>query len=1392
MRSGSAVELNDRAEDQGGDGGGGGGGGRGTGVGPGVGEVKGAGVDAGDGTGVDRGVEQKLGPVQVRLERTVSGIVSLMRERGELERRTTEELERLRGEAERRFDRSTVVAQRERDNRLARAREAEKRDRGGVESRLGGSIREVEGKLAKALSELDAAASEKRERIEKEHSEASWLCETVAESDLKQAEARRTALEERAGVRFRELDGLRERAVAVGEDLLLRGVGDALDEARAEAAGGAAPEPPSDEEIDGADEEVAKPRAEHRSLDATPRPRGPRTAADRLLLLAVSERKRAEGLVERMGSSVPAKVSRGAGFWVLAVALVLVGAGGGFAAEGFAGWVLVVVGAVVGAGLAVGVRMGIGGVADRRGRVVAEEIGSALGRAGRAVEAAREEAVRERAATEERVRRGKDQELASLSEQRERRLARLEESVSSRRLKIEMPMRDRLSELSAERERLLGEVRSRFEAAEREALEGFEEQTVEARRERDEALSAAERAYEEERSSFAERWSREARELSAEAGSLEAMGREHAAPWGDGVWDGWVPGEDRPEAAAVAAMGMELSELEGGDVGSDAFAWPGGASGYRLPMPLEMPTLGSLFIEAGGADREAGIRLAQNAVLRLLTAYPPGKVRFTFVDPVGLGQSFAAFMHLADHEEQLVGGRIWTEPRHIEQRLLDLTEHMENVIQKYLRNEFPTIEAYNDRAGEIAEPYRVLVMADFPANISETAARRLASIASSGARCGVHMVIVADPDERVAKGVSVEDLKAPAMVVRRSGEGGGFRVAREALAERVLSETDPPEDALLTRLVNAVGERATDATRVQVPFEAVAPSEGERWSLSSADGVSVPLGRSGATRLQHLSLGSGTLQHALIAGKTGSGKSTLFHVLITSAALWYSPEELELYLVDFKKGVEFKTYAANGLPHARVVAIETDREFGLSVLQRVDEELKRRGERFRGAGAQSVSDFRAKTGEVVPRTLLIVDEFQELFTEDDRIAQEASLLLDRLVRQGRAFGVHVILGSQTLGGAYSLNRTTMAQMNVRIALQCDEQDSYIILSEDNAAARLLERPGEAVYNDAGGRVEGNSVFQIVWLPSGKRDEAAAVAGELARSRGVDVAGAVVFEGNAPADVGANARLAADGPVAGVGDPVSLQLGEPTAIAPPLAVVLRRRGGSNVLMVGQREETANRLLVASAVSFAVERREDEGASLYVLDGTPDDLLDEASLRRVAPGLRVNVRVCDPRGLETVLAEIGAELDRREELGLVSESPVLVLVNGLQRFRDLRKSEDFSFSMSDDEGGEKADRLFARVLERGPEFGVHVVVWCDSNTSLERSFDRRTLREFDQRVLFQMSAMDSTALIDSPLASRLGPNRAILAQEEDASIRAFRPYGDAPAGWLAGHMRDGGEG
>ncbi|MFN9917839.1 MAG: FtsK/SpoIIIE domain-containing protein, partial [Pirellulaceae bacterium] len=209
------------------------------------------------------------------------------------------------------------------------------------------------------------------------------------------------------------------------------------------------------------------------------------------------------------------------------------------------------------------------------------------------------------------------------------------------------------------------------------------------------------------------------------------------------------------------------------------------------------------------------------------------------------------------------------------------------------------------------------------------------------------------------------------------------------------------------------------------------------------------------------------------------GKSSLLHTLITSAALKYSPAQLRMVLLDFKKGVEFQVYAQARLPHAEIIGIESRREFGLSALEYLDRVMQRRGELFREAGVQDLPSWaRKRPGQPLPRLLVIVDEFQELFIEDDKLTQQAALLLDRIVRQGRSFGIHMVMASQSIGGAYSLPRTTLTQMAVRIALQCDNADAMTILHEDNLAATRLRHSGQAIYNEAGGRVESNQPFQV--------------------------------------------------------------------------------------------------------------------------------------------------------------------------------------------------------------------------------------------------------------------------------------------------------------------------
>jgi hypothetical protein len=156
----------------------------------------------------------------------------------------------------------------------------------------------------------------------------------------------------------------------------------------------------------------------------------------------------------------------------------------------------------------------------------------------------------------------------------------------------------------------------------------------------------------------------------------------------------------------------------------------------------------------------------------------------------------------------------------------------------------------------------------------------------------------------------------------------------------------------------------------------------------------------------------------------------------------------------------------------------------------------------------------------------------------------------------------------------------------------------------------------------------------------------------------------------------------------------------------------------------------------------------------------------------------------RDLAQVIAAVAEEVERRPKSNEVEGPETYLFINGLQRFRDLRREEDDfgSFSGSEEQKPSQAKQL-AAVLREGASLGVHVVVWCDTYNNASRAFDRQALREFELRVLFQMSAADSSNLIDSPQASRLGPHRAYFHSEEEGRLEKFRPYGVPPDSWLA---------
>src|SRR6185503_13327855 len=93
---------------------------------------------------------------------------------------------------------------------------------------------------------------------------------------------------------------------------------------------------------------------------------------------------------------------------------------------------------------------------------------------------------------------------------------------------------------------------------------------------------------------------------------------------------------------------------------------------------------------------------------------------------------------------------------------------------------------------------------------------------------------------------------------------------------------------------------------------------------------------------------------------------------------------------------------------------------------------------------------------------------------------------------------------------------------------------------------------------------------------------------------------------------------------------------------------------------------------------------------------------------------------------------------------------------------------------EEAGADTGAQFNEIITEGSSLGIHLLLTVDTFNNVNRSMNRKSLSEFEMRVVFQMSANDSSALIDTPAASTLGLHRAIIYNEQSGVLETFRPY------------------
>ena len=460
----------------------------------------------------------------------------------------------------------------------------------------------------------------------------------------------------------------------------------------------------------------------------------------------------------------------------------------------------------------------------------------------------------------------------------------------------------------------------------------------------------------------------------------------------------------------------------------------------RFPVIVPLLGTGHLATDADARDPRI-VGLLRSLVLRLVAAHPTGTLKVKTVDATGT--VFGPF-----HALFPVG--LMSPPA------TDRTA---------LRTMLAEAEEW------VAQPSPrytlLLVIASFPQLTEGPDLARIAALAQTGPAARLHLIVAGWPPPPLTAETTQPPLALTTQISLRNpyavigNPPGGSFGADQTLNTPVYLDPEPPPE-IMSALCAQIAGRVDDSGSTLAELLPEQP-----WQESSADGLAAVVGRAGDITLT-LRLADLT-PHWLIGGRSGAGKTAFLINVLYGLSTRYGPTELTLYLLDFKEGVSFTEFTPTDrdpswIPQARAVGVESDREYGLAVLNELDAEMTTRSDAYKDVGVTRFADLRQS--RPMPRIVCVIDEFQVLVQGNDRLAREAVALLESLARKGRSYGIHLILASQTIRGVESLyakRDSIFGQFPVRVALPGGGD----VLDPLNQAANVLGL-GQAVVNTAGG------------------------------------------------------------------------------------------------------------------------------------------------------------------------------------------------------------------------------------------------------------------------------------------------------------------------------------
>ena len=399
--------------------------------------------------------------------------------------------------------------------------------------------------------------------------------------------------------------------------------------------------------------------------------------------------------------------------------------------------------------------------------------------------------------------------------------------------------------------------------------------------------------------------------------------------------------------------------------------------------------------------------------------------------------------------------------------------------------------------------------------------------------------------------------------------------------------------------------------------------------------------------------------HTLIAGTTGAGKSELLRSLVVGLAVASSPEHLTFVLIDYKGGSTFD--ACTELPHVVGIVTDLDEHLANRALRSLHAEVRRRERLLRGVGAADLPAYRRLApGQVLPRLVVVIDEFAALVTEQPVFLHS---LVD-IAQRGRSLGVHLILATQRPSGVISDD--IRANTNLRLALRLHDAADAIDVVGDRAPASIRRGlAGRAVMRLGPDEV---LTFQTARcttpLQTGGTELDALVAA---------IRGAATLVGARPTVSPWLAPLPAQLPV----DPQDVARGIVGQVDDPdqqrVVPLMWNRSDGNLLMIGSAGSGVTSALILLGTVAATD---DSGCHLYVIDGRGDQRLEGFASSPSCGGV---VRLHERERLIRLVNRLAAVLADRAAHPTSPRHPIIVLVDGLDIVRssldDLETAAEF---------------------------------------------------------------------------------------------------------------------